>query len=315
MLNQAMLKIASSVAAMLLALALDAVAARAQPARVFVAAQGSDANPCTFAAPCRTFQHAHDVAAAGGEIDVLDPAGYGSLAVNKSISIQGHGFAGIAVAAGVGIAVGAGATDVVNLNGLLIDGNGVGTAGIRFSSGQSLTVESCIIRRMAEYGVEFQPNASSSVAVLGTLVASNGFGGISVQPSGAGPISVVLNRVEAVNNSGHAVALDGTGSTGAINVTVAESVAAGNGGSGFLTLTAPGNSPVTLMLFHSVAANNPFGATAQGGGAVVNLAQSMVTGNANGWRTFDGGVVQSYGDNYIDGNAANQGPPPGIARK
>src|SRR5262245_2868298 len=67
--------------------------------RVFVAAQGSDGNPCTFALPCRTFQHAHDTVAAGGEIDVLDPAGYGALTIRKAISIQGHGFAGISVTA------------------------------------------------------------------------------------------------------------------------------------------------------------------------------------------------------------------------
>src|SRR5262245_61816233 len=84
-----------------LAFALHAAPGQAQ-SRVFVAAQGNDANPCTFALPCRTFQHAHDVVAANGEIDVLDPAGYGALIISKAISIQGHGFAGLAVPAGNG---------------------------------------------------------------------------------------------------------------------------------------------------------------------------------------------------------------------
>ena len=75
---------------------LAAPPAEAQPTRVFVAAQGLDTNPCTFAQPCRTFQKAHDTVAAGGEIDVLDPAGYGTVLISKAISIQGHGFAGIA---------------------------------------------------------------------------------------------------------------------------------------------------------------------------------------------------------------------------
>src|SRR5215471_18886117 len=93
----------SAIAASLLAFMLIPNAAQAQPTRVFVAAQGSDGNPCTFALPCRTFQHAHDVVAAKGEIDVLDPAGYGSLTITKAISIQGHGFAGLAVTSGDGI--------------------------------------------------------------------------------------------------------------------------------------------------------------------------------------------------------------------
>src|SRR5215472_17792091 len=95
-------------AALIFAAVLNAAPAQTQPARVFVAAQGSDSNPCTFAAPCRGFQHAHDTVAANGEIDVLDPAGYGALTINKSISIQGHGYAGIAVSSGDGITITAG---------------------------------------------------------------------------------------------------------------------------------------------------------------------------------------------------------------
>src|SRR5262249_11258382 len=88
--------IASSALALLIA-GLQAMPAQAQPTRVFVGALGSDGNPCTFASPCRTFQHAHDVVAAAGEINVLDPAGYGGVTITKSISIQGHGFSGVTV--------------------------------------------------------------------------------------------------------------------------------------------------------------------------------------------------------------------------
>src|SRR5262245_60029106 len=90
-----MLRIAlSAIAASLLALTIYAGTAQAQ-SRVFVAAQGLDSNPCTFALPCRSFQKAHDTVAANGEIDVLDPAGYGAVLISKAISIQGHGFSGI----------------------------------------------------------------------------------------------------------------------------------------------------------------------------------------------------------------------------
>src|SRR5215471_11021089 len=96
-----MLKITlSAIAASLLALSLISNSAQAQPTRVFVAAQGNDANPCTFALPCRSFQQAHNVVATNGEIDVLDPAGYGAVTITKAISIQGHGFAGIAASGG-----------------------------------------------------------------------------------------------------------------------------------------------------------------------------------------------------------------------
>jgi hypothetical protein len=67
--------------ASLLALAITALAsmpAQAQQ-RVFVASLGLDTNPCNVAQPRRTFQHAHDIAPANSEIEVVDPAGYGPL--------------------------------------------------------------------------------------------------------------------------------------------------------------------------------------------------------------------------------------------
>src|SRR6516225_10395667 len=111
-------------------LALSLIPNPAQAQRVFVAATGSDGNPCTFASPCRSFQHAHDTAPANGEIDVLDPAGYGAVTITKAISIQGHGYSGISVASGAtGITINAGSSDAITLNGLLIDGSGVGSNG------------------------------------------------------------------------------------------------------------------------------------------------------------------------------------------
>src|SRR5438270_9059528 len=105
--------------------AFSVTRAQAQPTRVFVAAQGTDSANCTFAAPCRSFQKAHDTVAAGGEIDVLDPVGYGEVTITKAISIQAHGFSGIsAPSGGTGITINAGVNDAVSLHGLIIEGAG-----------------------------------------------------------------------------------------------------------------------------------------------------------------------------------------------
>src|ERR1700730_7017285 len=136
----------SSAVALLAIVSLNLTPAQAQPAKVFVAAQGSDSNPCTFAQSCLSFQHAHDTVAAGGVIDVLGPADYGVVTITKAISIQGHGFAGLAVTSGNGITINAGASDKVSLRGLLIDGVGSGTTGIGFNTGASLDVQECLIR-------------------------------------------------------------------------------------------------------------------------------------------------------------------------
>src|SRR6516165_6379198 len=111
--------------------------AQAQRARVFVSVTGDDANPCTGGSPCKTFQHAHDVVLAGGEISVLDTGGYGTLLISKSLSIVAIGVeASIAIPSGsTGINVNVGSTDKVSLRGLTLDGTGVGTTGIFFQSG------------------------------------------------------------------------------------------------------------------------------------------------------------------------------------
>jgi hypothetical protein len=107
----------------LIVTALASIPAHAQQ-RVFVSSQGLDTNPCTVTQPCRTFQQAYNIAAANGEIDVIDPAGYGPLAITKGISIQAHGFGGITQTCNTcaAITVSVTASDPVSLNGLLIDG-------------------------------------------------------------------------------------------------------------------------------------------------------------------------------------------------
>src|SRR6202521_3735936 len=108
----------------LLMLAFTSVAS-AQATRTWVSGVGDDANPCSRTAPCKTFAGAISRTAAGGEIDVLDPGGFGFLTITKALTIDGTGTFGSVLASGVnGITVNAGATDSVNLRGLSINGAG-----------------------------------------------------------------------------------------------------------------------------------------------------------------------------------------------
>ncbi|MEA2990444.1 MAG: hypothetical protein QOG83_3155, partial [Alphaproteobacteria bacterium] len=284
--------------------------------RTFVSANGSDGNICSHEEPCRTFAGALAKVAAQGEISVLNPAGYGAVTITKAISIvnDGVGSAGVLVLSGAtGITVNAGADDAVNLRGLTIEGAGVGQTGIQFNTGKSLTLENSVIRNLTGSGVEFRANAASTLAMSNVLVASNGNAGIYVGPSGSGSVVAVFNRVEALNNA-TGVLMDGSASTGTIIAAASNSVASGNGGAGFSATTSAGQAPIALLLFRSAAGNNATGIQAQGVGATVRAARSMVTGNASAWSAAGSGVLQSYGDNYIDGNAGNETAPPATAK-
>ena len=71
---------------------LVAAPAQAQATRTWVSGVGDDANPCSRTAPCKTFAGAISKTAANGEINVLDPGGFGAVTITKSITINGEGF-------------------------------------------------------------------------------------------------------------------------------------------------------------------------------------------------------------------------------
>src|SRR3989440_10882628 len=73
----------------LIALAIPA-SASAQATRTWVSGVGDDANPCSRTAPCKTFPGAISKTAAGGEINCLDPGGFGAVTITKSIAIKCH---------------------------------------------------------------------------------------------------------------------------------------------------------------------------------------------------------------------------------
>ena len=82
---------ALSLATMGLALPLfAAVPAQAQAPRTWVSGAGSDANPCSRTAPCRTFDGALQggKTAAGGEINCLDASDFGPVNITTSLTIS-----------------------------------------------------------------------------------------------------------------------------------------------------------------------------------------------------------------------------------
>jgi hypothetical protein len=311
-------------AALALAFTLPAISAHAAARdRVFVASYGSDSNPCTFGSPCKTFQQAVNVVAAGGEVTAIDSAGFGPIAISHSVTITSpNGVeAGIVpVAGGDAIDISAGTTDAIVLRGLTLNGSGVAQNGIVFTAGGSLTVTDCVIGQMANYGIKFaSTTATSALTVSNSIMSGNYAAGILVQPSGNA--TAIFNRVEANNNTYDGIFVSGANGplSNTVNATAFDSVASGNGSVGFYAYSGGAtNAPTTFMVSHSVAANNGSGANASYVGATIHLANSTLSGNVNGWVVTGAGgsgVVDSYGDNYIDGNAMNQTAPPSTSRK
>src|SRR5215467_10548820 len=79
---------------------LASAPAHAQASRTWVSGVGDDANPCSRTAPCKTFAGAISKTATGGEINCLDPAGYGAVTITKSITIDCEDTQGSILASG-----------------------------------------------------------------------------------------------------------------------------------------------------------------------------------------------------------------------
>jgi len=298
-----MTRTAIGLAALALGLAsmLAALPAHAQPARVFVSGSGNDSNPCTVAAPCRSFQQAFNSVAAGGEIDVLDTAGYGPLDITHAVSIQGHGMGSISGPNNANaITVNAGYSDTILLNGLLLDGSGNGLDGVDVITAGSVQILDCVIRHFAAYGIDFEPAYATLFAVSNTITSDNGIVGIVIEPQPGGDnSSISLDKITATGNGitfGNGFPLfTGLGLYIAIAaVMVSESNLSNNGNGVFIAGGA-------LMAKNNVMSNNSAGFGLATTDSIVWLTKNAISGNSVGV-SITGGTANSYGDNDISGN-------------
>lgn len=178
----------------LLLIALISSATQAQAIRTWVSGVGDDVNPCSRSAPCKTFAGAIAKTATGGEIDALDPGGFGTLIISKSITIDGTGaLAGILASGTTGFTIKI--TDpkdtakAVRLRGLSINGAGSGINGINVVAAGSVSVEDCVIDGFTANGINISAGA---VFVRNTMIRNNAAAGVALVSGQAGLADVAL---------------------------------------------------------------------------------------------------------------------------
>jgi hypothetical protein len=169
--------------------------AQAQSPRTWVASKGDDVNPCTMTAPCRTFNGAFSKTAAGGIISVFDSGGYGALTINKSISIIAEGVQGSISTAkgGTAITIKAGSSDVVNLQGLSLVGQGGN--GIAILAAGTVRISHCLIDGY-QTGINVDVTSAIKVSVSDCQITQSDTG----VAANLGDSEVVLDRVRLLGN-------------------------------------------------------------------------------------------------------------------
>jgi len=275
--------------------------AQAQATRTWVSGVGDDANPCSRTAPCKTFAGAISKTAPAGEINVLDPGGFGAVTITKSITISSEGFeAGVLVSGTNGIIIAAGNSDVVTLRGLDMNGLNTGLTAIKIQSAGTVHVEKCVIYEFATRGISDERTANGALFVTDTIVKQIGGGGIVVLPgSGTPTIQATLNNVR-IENTG----LTGPG-TGFVTIganirgIISQSVLARNA-----TFGIQADSSSKISVNNCWIGYNGAGVDAPNGGEV-RISNTVVTFNTG---TNVSGNVLSYGNNMLRGNGTDNVP-------
>jgi hypothetical protein len=286
------------------ALLIGAVAASSalgQVQRTFVSGMGSDGNPCSRTAPCRTFGQAISQTNAGGEVIALDSAGYGPATITKAIAITAPlgVYAGISVSSGDGVTINAGSSDIVILRGLTVNNQGSFGNGIRFNTGGTLHLENCVVNGFSfASGVFF--NGAGNLRVRDSIMRGNGAGIFVEAPVGTAAATIDHVRLEGPGTDGLVV---GGGAT----VTVSNTTASGCF-TGFLAITRS-SAPADLNIENSTASSNTNGIAAGStstGVATVRISNSTVTDNGTGLNNdAPTSVLLSRGNNTVEGNATN----------
>jgi hypothetical protein len=289
---------------------LTAGAARAEIDHSWVSSAGGGID-CTRAAPCKTFQDAYNITRAGGVISVLDSGDFGAIEIHKSVTLRSEGTDGgysVADAIGSFVNINAGATDVITLEGLRFSG----VAGVFLLSGGQLNIERCSFKNSntaGDAGISFRPAGPAKLNVTDSIIANMGSGtggGIVVNPRSGGSAQVALERV-TVNGNAFGVVADGTGSTGGINMTIADSMIANNLKDGIIATTPSGGAPIGVMVTNTKSVNNAFGARAIGPNVTVRVGDSAFTGNSMGLSYSGGGALLTFGTNKVRANGTDGG--------
>jgi hypothetical protein len=285
------------------------VAAAATSNRVWVSGHGVDASGCGApTTPCRSLQYAHDHAvSAGGEIDILDPAGYGAVTITKAVSIvnDGVGTAGVQATSGNAITINAGVNDAVYLRGLNIGGvNFTGAYGVVATSGAKLTIVDCVVEHFSSGGVAVEPAADIRFLISDTLITSVHGAGLIIQSSG-GAVTGTVDRVTA-SDTGGGVTMGSDTAGGSVAVILSHATFSENDGNG-VTLSAGVGAHVVATL-DDVEANLNYDGLLLNGQATAHVSRSVFNQNADTGvfnNTTSSGVIYSMGDNVARANGAN----------
>ncbi|MFZ2004672.1 MAG: right-handed parallel beta-helix repeat-containing protein [Stellaceae bacterium] len=289
-------------------------AAYAQATRTWVSGVGDDANPCSRTAPCKTFAGAISKTATNGEIDVLDPGGFGAITITKSITIDGSNgsTAGVLVAGTNGIVVSVPSGSTVTLRNLDFEGSGSGISAISVLSTGVVHVQHSIIRHFAQNGINYAPNASGGqLTVEDTIITDSaptvGFAGILVKPTSSANATVTVTNTR-IADCFNGIFADGSGGGGTVHVDADHNTISNSANIG-MVVSSTGGAFTGLVTNSLIDHSANTGLAVTGSAGTLRLGLNIISDNVTGAAALSGsGTLQSFKNNLFAGNGTDGTP-------
>jgi hypothetical protein len=271
-----------------------APAAFGQATRTWVSGVGDDANPCSRTAPCKTFAGAISKTATSGEIDVLDPGGFGALTITKSITIDGgDNIGGVLVSGTNGITIAAPSSDVT-LRHLDIDGLTTGLDGVQIQSASAVHIDDSRIFEFTGNGISVEAAGANVSMTDVTIHDCAGAGSAAVAVTVAATVAidnlVVHNCNDGLSASSGEVTARNVDLSQNITGVVANGSALVNLDSGdvaYCTTALLSQASATIRISNMSILDNTTGLS-ESGGAIVSFVNNRILGN-----TTNGAPTQS----------------------
>jgi hypothetical protein len=274
--------------------------AQAQATRTWVSGVGDDVNPCSRTAPCKTWAGAISKTAACGEIDALDPGGFGALTITKSIILDGTGtFASTLASSTHGFTINVAATDFVTIRGISINGSGTscsfGLNGINVigTGPKDVNIEDVVISHFTN-GVNVNVTGATQLNIRNTVIRDNSGDGIATNTASGHVNGSFINSSSTGNSNGLHAKINS-------RITAENCSFSGNTGNGVLADGGTGVANIT----NSLVSNNGSNGVIAGAGGVVRINGCDIFQNGGSGALVSGGEVDTYGNNRILANGTD----------
>ena len=185
------------------------VVVNAQATRTWISGVGDDVNPCSRTAPCKTFAGSISKTATGGEINCLDPGGFGAVTITKSITIDCKQMTGGILSSGTNGIIINSSTAIVKIRGVNIDGAGTGLSGIKIIAAARVNIEESAIDGFTQHGVSVESTSTAQVVVDRMTIRNCTGNAINVAPAGSADVTIT-NSTLSQNGIGVYAGTNGT---------------------------------------------------------------------------------------------------------